>query len=400
MQPPAPGRDGHSPSHNIAAAEADALPLNAPDDPRQPDEAEVDGGGAERLQKLIARAGIASRRAAEELILQGKVSVNGHLITELGHKADPHRDRILVNGYPLKISTAPPIVVLLHKPKGVVTTRDDPAGRTTVLDLLPGKYRHLHPVGRLDFDTSGALLLTDDGELTHLLTHPRHGVAKTYHARVRGPVTSATIARLAGGVVLEGEKTSPCKVRVKAATENNVLLELILREGRNRQVRRMLEAVGHPVSALRRVEFAGLDLSGLPGGAYRQLLPGEVSRLRRSAEQHLSSKTESQRPAPRTPKPAPAKGAAGKSLLPKRSKESKAPRVQPGVGRMGAGKGSATDRQTATTTTADRQEKSRREGGKKPASRRVTTASPREATPDSHPLAQRIQKRWGKVRDV
>jgi len=249
--------------------------------------------GRERLQKLIAQAGIASRRAAEDLIRQGRVAVNGHVITELGAKADPFHDRIVVDGKPLKPPAAP-VVVLLHKPKGYVTTKSDPEGRPTVMDLLPKKYQHLHPVGRLDYDTAGALLLTNDGELTNRLTHPSHGVTKTYWARVQGHPTAATLQKLARGVKLEDGPTAPCQARLRVQTAHNALLEIVLREGRNRQVRRMLEAVGHPVRALRRVRFANFDLKGLLPGDFRELLPGEVRHLRQWAE-------------PRTEKPKPQK---------------------------------------------------------------------------------------------
>lgn len=247
--------------------------------------------GAERLQKLIARAGIASRRAAEELITAGRVSINGHVIKELGAKANPRADKITVDGKPLILSDKAPTVVLLHKPRGTVTTKDDPEKRPTVFDLLPKKFKTLHSIGRLDFDTAGVLLLTDDGDLTHLLTHPSHGVEKVYHARVRGEVSPATLKKLQGGIWIEsgeaGAKTLPCRATLKAQTENNALVEIALREGRNRQVRKMLEAVGHPVSALRRVSFAGVELEGLLSGGHRVLLPGEVHELKKRATRQL-----------------------------------------------------------------------------------------------------------------
>lgn len=240
--------------------------------------------GGERLQKLMARAGVASRRAAEELIAAGRVSVNGHVVTEPGLRADPSRDRITVDGQPLKLPAGPAIVLLLHKPTGVVTTRKDPEGRTTIAHFLPDKWQHLHPIGRLDYDTSGALLLTDDGSLTQLLTHPSHGVEKVYWARVKGHVTVPALKQLEAGIYLEDGKTAPCRARVRAQTERNALVQITLHEGRNRQVRRMLEAVGHPVRALRRVRVAGLGLEDLASGAHRQLLPGEVHALRKAAE--------------------------------------------------------------------------------------------------------------------
>jgi 23S rRNA pseudouridine2605 synthase len=184
--------------------------------------------------------------------------------------------------------------------------------------MLPARFKTLHPIGRLDFDTAGMLLLTDDGELTQLLTHPSHGVTKVYHARVRGKLSVETIRRLESGIYLDDGKTLPCRVRVRAETENNSLVELTLQEGRNRQVRRMLEAVGHPVSALRRVKFGPLELMGLPAGSSRELLPGEIHLLRKAAEKKtkiklranpLTAKPRAQRPPAKakveTEKPAP-----------------------------------------------------------------------------------------------
>ena len=255
----------------------------------------------ERVSKLIARAGVASRRAAEELIAAGRVAVNGHFITEQGVKADPKTDKITVDGTLLKFEDKAPTVVVLHKPKYTITTRDDPENRPTVFDLLPHKYANLHPVGRLDFETSGVLLLCDDGTLTHLLTHPSHGVEKIYEARVRGEVSKETLELLEKGVKLEDGVTAPCRARVLAQRDKNALLEITLREGRNRQVRRMLEAVSHAASSLRRVSFAGVELEGMAPGEHRELLPAEVKKLRRVAEMGLKSKS---RPRSR-PKPHP-----------------------------------------------------------------------------------------------
>ena len=259
----------------------------------------------ERVSKLIARAGLASRRAAEELIAAGRVAVNGHFISEQGVKADPDNDKITVDGTPLKLEDKPPIVVVLHKPKYTITTRDDPEKRATVFDLLPHSYAKLHPVGRLDFETSGVLLLCDDGTLTHLLTHPSHGVEKVYEARVRGEVSPETLERLEKGVKLEDGMTAPCRARVLAQREKNALVEITLREGRNRQVRRMLEAVSHAASSLRRVSFAGVELEGMAPGEHRELLPAEIKKLRRIAEMGLKSKSRPRaRPKPH-PRPTP-----------------------------------------------------------------------------------------------
>jgi len=241
----------------------------------------------ERLQKIIARAGIASRRAAEELIREGKVRVNGEVVTELGARADLSKDHVAVGGKTIKPLQMSTVVLLLNKPKGYITTRHDPQNRPKVMDLLPSRYRHLHPVGRLDGDTSGVLLLTDDGELTQLLTHPSHQIEKVYAARVRGEVKPQTLKRLQEGVRIEiNEKWVIAKarrVRVQASTPKNSLLEITLQEGKNRQVRRMLEAVGHPVSALRRTRFAGIEVEELRAGKYRELLKTEIKQLKKRA---------------------------------------------------------------------------------------------------------------------
>jgi len=323
---------------------------------------EDDADGEERLQKLIARAGVASRRAAEELIRQGRVVVNGHTITELGFKADPVRDAIVVEGHPLKMPSGPANVVLLHKPKGVMTTKNDPEGRPTIMQLLPKKYAHLHPVGRLDYDTSGVLLLTDDGSLTQLLTHPSHGVSKVYRARVRGHVAPDALKRLESGVRLEDGKTAPCKARVRAQTEQNSLVEITLREGRNRQVRRMLEAVGHPALALRRVRFGNCDLEGLLPGAHRLLLPGEVHQLRKLAEKPVEQRTQSEAHKParkQRPRPAPS---PKRPTTPKRSATPKRPAA-----------------------------------AQRPAAGRPAGTSAGASKKQAHPLAQRIERRWDKA---
>ncbi len=258
--------------------------FSAPDAPETEVEVEVEAPETERVSKLIAKAGLASRRAAEEMIAAGRVTLNGHVISEQGVKADVLNDRIVVDGHPLRISEKPGVVLVFHKPRLVMTTKDDPGGRSTVMDFLPRKWQSLHPVGRLDFDTSGVLLLTDDGELTHLLTHPSHGAEKVYEARVRGVVEAAAIEKLERGVRLDDGPTAPCRAKLMAQRDKNALVQLVLREGRNRQVRRMLEAVGHPANALRRISFAGVELEGLPAGEFRILLPVEVKALRKRVE--------------------------------------------------------------------------------------------------------------------
>jgi 23S rRNA pseudouridine2605 synthase len=224
-----------------------------------------------RLNAYLARAGVASRRKADELIKAGRVRVNGEpgqLNTFVAST-----DVVEVDGE--RIDKQPLAHILLHKPAGVVTTASDPQGRTTVVDLVPREPRVV-PVGRLDADTTGALLLTNDGPLAHRLAHPRYGVEKTYVADVEGRPTEETLERLRAGIDLEDGRTAPANVSLPAPTT----VELTIHEGRNRQVRRMLEAVGHPVTRLHRSAYAGLTLEGLEPGRWRELEPSEVERLR------------------------------------------------------------------------------------------------------------------------
>ncbi len=237
---------------------------------------------AERLQKLLAQSGVASRRHAEALIRQERVRLNG-AIAQLGDQADPRRDRIEVDGQPLRRRAAP-ATWLLHKPLGYVSTCDDPRGRRTVLDLLPPELRHgqgMHPVGRLDTDSSGALLLTNDGELTFRLTHPRHHIPKTYRVWVEGRPSRATLRRWAEGVPLDGTPTLPAGVEVIEHDRERTCLRIILEEGRNRQIRRMAEALGHPVLQLHRLAIGPITLADLPRGHSRALSPDELRRLAR-----------------------------------------------------------------------------------------------------------------------
>jgi len=233
----------------------------------------------ERLQKRLARAGVASRRRAEEFILAGRVKVNGEVIRELGVKADPDRDLIEVNGKRLRIEEKK-IYVLLYKPRGYVTTARDPQGRPTVLDLLPDIKTRVFPVGRLDYDTEGLLLLTNDGQLTFALTHPRHKVPKTYLALVEGIPGEAKLQELRQGVPLEDGLTAPALVRLAGKEGRRAWLEITIHEGRNRQVRRMCEYIGHPVIHLKRTSLAFLNLKGLHKGQYRFLTGEEIRKLK------------------------------------------------------------------------------------------------------------------------
>jgi 23S rRNA pseudouridine2605 synthase len=236
----------------------------------------------QRLQKVLSQAGIASRRAAERLIAEGRVTLNGSTVREMGVKADPSVDDIRVDGRRVK-SAARPRYLLLNKPKGFVTTRSDPQRRPTVIDLVSGVREYVYPVGRLDYDSEGLLLLTNDGDLAAKLTHPRHGVERTYEARVAGMPDGEALDRLRRGIPLDGHRTLPAKVVLvhEKRRDGNGLLRITIREGRNRQVRRMCEAVGHPVQSLRRVRFGPLEGRGLGVGQWRELTSEEVEKLKR-----------------------------------------------------------------------------------------------------------------------
>ena len=241
---------------------------------------------SERLQKILSAAGIASRRLSEELILQGRVSVNGETVRELGTKADPATDEIKVDGRRVKTAQRKRYV-LLNKPRGYITSRSDPQGRPTVMDLLKAVKEYVYPVGRLDYDTEGLLLLTNDGELATRLTHPRHEVDKVYEARVRGVPDAHTLDRLARGVTIEGRRTSPAKLRasepiVKESGEQTIV-EITIHEGRQRQVREMFDSVGHPVVRLKRVRIGPVNDPDIPPGHWRDLTPQEIAKLQRAA---------------------------------------------------------------------------------------------------------------------
>ena len=229
----------------------------------------------ERLQKLIARAGICSRREAEKIILSGRVTVDGKMITELGAKADINQ-KILVDGKLLRFDTEK-IYLLLNKPRGYVSTAHDDRGRKTVLDLLGENFsERVYPVGRLDLNSEGLLILTNDGDLTNALIHPRNEVAKTYRAKISGTVTEEKLDKLRAGIELDDGLTAPAEIYLLA--EN--LIEVTIHEGRNRQVRRMFASIGCDVKRLRRIKFAGLTLDGVKVGKFRALTKSEVAALK------------------------------------------------------------------------------------------------------------------------
>lgn len=236
----------------------------------------------ERLQKVMAHAGVASRRKSEEIIKQGRVKVNGKIVTELGVKVNPDSDKIEVDGK--IISSEKKVYLLLNKPTGYVTTVDDPRGRKTVLDLIKGVKQRIYPVGRLDYDTSGLLLLTNDGELTYILTHPSHMINKTYQVEVSGKPKKKDFHMLEKGVELEDGLTAPAIVDGIERKGNNTVFYLTIHEGRNRQVRRMCKKIGYPVIKLKRIRFGPLKLNNIPVGKFRYLTDKELESLKKIKE--------------------------------------------------------------------------------------------------------------------
>ena len=263
-----------------------------------------------RLQKILSTAGIASRRAAETMIVEGRVTVNGRTVTELGTKADPDADEIRVDGRRIR-SAERRRYILLYKPRGYITTRADPQRRPTVIDLLAkgGVRDYVYPVGRLDYDSEGLLLLTSDGELASRLTHPRHGVAREYQVRVRGVPDRHALERLSRGIVLDSRRTAPAGVTLEKVLEADdgaqALLSFVIHEGRNRQVRNMCDAIGHPVVRLKRVRIGPISDDRIRPGEFRDLTAREVALLRQASGDRRDSREDRPRTAPgaRPPRP-------------------------------------------------------------------------------------------------
>jgi pseudouridine synthase len=245
----------------------------------------------ERLQKILSHAGVASRRAAEQLMLDGRVTVNGVTVRELGTRADPARDDVRVDGRRVRTPERRRYI-LLNKPRGYVTTRSDPQRRRTVLDLLAQRraitpHEYVYPVGRLDFDSEGLLLLTNDGDLAARLTHPRHEIRREYEAQLLGVPDDRDLERLRSGIVIDGQRTGPADVRVRPRHAGDrehdtasTTIRVAIREGRNRQIRKMCEAIGHPVTRLRRVAIGPITDPQLKPGEWRELSAGEVKALK------------------------------------------------------------------------------------------------------------------------
>ncbi|HSY48388.1 MAG TPA: pseudouridine synthase [Thermoanaerobaculia bacterium] len=237
----------------------------------------------ERLQKIIAHAGVSSRREAEAMIREGRVTLNGRVVTELGTRADPDRDHIKVDGK-LITHAEPHRYILLYKPREVMTTVEDPQGRRTVIDLVRGIRERIYPVGRLDFHSEGLVLLTNDGELAFKVSHPTHGSVKTYSVKVRGVPDERMVDKLRRGITIDGKRTLPCDIERMRTTgkrddEGNSWFEVKLREGRTQQIRKMFQAIGHPVSKLRRVAIGPISDPKLTPGVWRELTKHEVKML-------------------------------------------------------------------------------------------------------------------------
>ncbi len=231
----------------------------------------------ERLQKYLSRAGVASRRHAEDMILAGKVKVNGQVVTELGVKIDPDKDRVQVEGKRLQ-PPAPPVTFMLHKPSGFVSTTSDPQGRRTVMDLAPRDYGRLYPVGRLDYDATGLMLLTNDGELAERLTHPRYEVPRTYRVTANGEMGDKSLEQLGGGIELDGRPVST-EVKLLKRGNGKTMIEITVWEGRYHLIKRLLEDVGYSVLKLKRMAFGPLHLGRLERGAWRPLTRHEQGNL-------------------------------------------------------------------------------------------------------------------------
>ncbi len=236
----------------------------------------------ERLHKFMARHGVASRRACEEIIASGRVRVNGKTVTAPGTSVEPGRDKVEVDGRVLG-RPEKPVYIMLYKPRGYLSTVSDPRGRKKVTDLVRDVEERLFPVGRLDYDSEGLLILTNDGDLAYLLTHPAHNIPKTYLVRVRGIPETSDLKRLSEGIMLSDGITAPARINPIGERNGNALLEVTIRQGRNRQIRRMFEKIGHRVIRLKRVRIGPLALGELKAGQYRHLGETEVRRLKKSA---------------------------------------------------------------------------------------------------------------------
>ena len=290
----------------------------------------------ERLQKIIAHAGFASRREAEAMIREGRVTVNGRVVTELGSRAYAGRDHIKVDGK-LITRAEPHRYILLYKPKEVMTTVEDPQGRKTVIDLVRGIRERIYPVGRLDFHSEGLIVLTNDGDLAFKVAHPRHGSVKTYHVKVRGVPEPRLIEKLQRGITIDGKRTLPCEMQQMKTTgrnldEGNSWYEVKLREGRTQQIRKMFKAIGHPVMKLRRVAIGPISDPKLTPGDWRELTKQEVKLLATHPEPKEAPKPR-RTTRPRAKAPAKKKPGAKTAASKRRTPAGKSPRTRAARGR-------------------------------------------------------------------
>ena len=233
----------------------------------------------ERLQKVMAHAGVASRRKSEEIIAEGRVKVNGEVVSEMGFKVDPEKDEIVVDGE--VISQEKKVYLLLNKPEDYITTVSDPKDRPTVMDLIPDLKQRIYPAGRLDYDSSGLLILTNDGDLCYKLTHPKKEVDKKYWVRAKGLISEEDFNKFREGMVIDGRKTAPAKIANINYQDNYTEFEITIHEGRNRQVRRMCKIAGFSVVKLKRIAFSFLSLGSLDEGEYRYLKEEEINKLKK-----------------------------------------------------------------------------------------------------------------------
>jgi len=291
----------------------------------------------ERLQKIIAHAGFASRREAETMIREGRVTVNGRVVTELGSRANAARDHIKVDGK-LITRAEPHRYILLYKPKEVMTTVEDPQGRKTVIDLVRGVRERIYPVGRLDFHSEGLIVLTNDGDLAFKVSHPRHGSVKTYHVKVRGVPESRMVDRLQRGITIDNKRTLPCEIEQMKTTsrnaeEGNSWYEVKLREGRTQQIRKMFQAIGHPVMKLRRVAIGPISDPKLTPGDWREMTKQEVKLLSTQMEPKAPPKPRRTTTRPPRAKTASKKKPAAKTASKRRTPAGKSPRTRAARGR-------------------------------------------------------------------
>jgi 23S rRNA pseudouridine2605 synthase len=291
----------------------------------------------ERLQKIIAHAGFASRREAEAMIREGRVTVNGRVVTELGSRANAGQDHIKVDGK-LITRAEPHRYILLYKPKEVMTTVEDPQGRKTVIDLVRGIRERIYPVGRLDFHSEGLIVLTNDGDLAFKVSHPRHGSVKTYHVKVRGIPEARMVDKLQRGITIDGKRTLPCEIAQMKTTgrnvdEGNSWYEVKLREGRTQQIRKMFQALGHPVTKLRRVAIGPISDPKLTPGDWRELTKQEVKLLSTHMEPKAAPKPRRTTRPPRAKAPAKKKPASKAAASKRRTPAGKSPRTRAARGR-------------------------------------------------------------------